>query len=304
MISASILAFSSLFAQAQHPEPHTQKVIVKNGELITELGSEANSDTSKEISITIHTSDAHEILSGLDQENGVKVMGSVKMITIDEDGNEQIVEFDLDDMPEGFDFDIQELGAGSLDGLPEMLEMMRGQQGDFDIEIDRLHGDSEHEGWGGEHNEHGQRGERGEHDGAWMFGRSDMGNNMPHMMDMGNMGQFMIMAQPNEHGQRGERGEHDGAWMFGRSDMGNNMPHMMDMGNMGQFMIMAQPMMMGQNRNPWSDNNRGNNDMAEEMHHRIDNLEEMVDEMHHRLDDLEGSLENIESMLHELLERR
>ena len=304
MISASILAFSSLFAQAQHPEPHTQKVIVKNGELITELGSEANSDTSKEISITIHTSDAHEILSGLDQEKGVKVMGSVKMITIDEDGNEQIVEFDLDDMPEGFDFDIQELGAGSLDGLPEMLEMMRGQQGDFDIEIDRLHGDSEHEGWGGEHNEHGQRGERGEHDGAWMFGRSDMGNNMPHMMDMGNMGQFMIMAQPNEHGQRGERGEHDGAWMFGRSDMGNNMPHMMDMGNMGQFMIMAQPMMMGQNRNPWSDSNRGNNDMAEEMHHRIDNLEEMVDEMHHRLDDLEGSLENIESMLHELLERR
>jgi tetrahydromethanopterin S-methyltransferase subunit G len=86
--------------------------------------------------------------------------------------------------------------------------------------------------------------------------------------------------------------------------MGNNMPRMMDMGNMGQFMIMAQPMMMGQNRNPWSDNNRGNNDMVEEMHHRIDNLEEMVDEMHHRLDDLEGSLENIESMLHELLERR
>ena len=259
MISASILAFSSLFAQAQHPEPHTQKVIVKNGEIITELGSEANSDTSKEISITIHTSDAHEILSGLDQEKGVKVMGSVKMITIDEDGNKQIVEFDLDDMPEDFDFDIQGLLGEELDGLPEMLGMMRGQQGDFDIEIDRLHGDSEHEGWGGEH---------------------------------------------DEHGQRGERGEHDGAWIFGRSDMGNDMPHMMDMGNMGQFMIMAQPMMMGQNRNPWSDNNRGNNDMVEEMHHRIDNLEEMVDEMHHRLDDLEGSLENIESMLHELLERR
>ncbi len=257
MISASILAFSSLFAQAQHPEPHTQKVIVKNGEIITELGSEANSDTSKEISITIHTSDAHEILSGLDQEKGVKIMGSVKMITIDEDGNKQIVEFDLDDMPEGFD--IQGLLGEELDGLPEMLGMMRGQQGDFDIEIDRLHGDSEHEGWGGEH---------------------------------------------DEHGQRGERGEHDGAWIFGRSDMGNNMPHMMDMGNMGQFMIMAQPMMMGQNRNPWSDNNRGNNDMVEEMHHRIDNLEEMVEEMHHRLDDLEGSLENIESMLHELVERR
>ena len=250
MLSVSILAFSSLFAQAQHPEPHTQKVIVKNGEIITELGSEAKTDTSKEISITIHASDAHEILSGLDQENGVKVMGSVKMITIDEDGNKQTVEFDLDDMPEGFDFDIQELGAGSLDGIPEMLEMMRGQQGDFDIEIDTLHGDSEHEGWDGEHD------------------------------------------------------EHDGVWMFDRSDMGNNMPHMMDMGNMGQFMIMAQPMMMGQNRNPWSDSNRGNNDMAEEMHHRIDNLEEMVDEMHHRLDDLEGSLENIESMLHELLERR
>jgi hypothetical protein len=268
MISASILAFSSLFAQAQHPEPHTQKVIVKNGEIITELGSEANSDTSKEISITIHTSDAHEILSGLDQEKGVKIMGSVKMITIDEDGNKQIVEFDLDDMPEGFDFDIQELGAGSLDGLPEMLEMMRGQQGDFDIEIDTLHGDSEHEGWGGEHDQHDQ------HD------------------------------QHGEHGERTQHGEHGGAWMFGRGDMGNNMPRMMDMGNMGQFMIMAQPMMMGQNRNPWSDNNRGNNDMAEEMHHRIDNLEEMVDEMHHRLDDLEGSLENIESMLHELLERR
>ena len=302
MISASILAFSSLFAQAQHPEPHTQKVIVKNGEIITELGSEANSDTSKEISITIHTSDAHEILSGLDQEKGVKVMGSVKMITIDEDGNKQIVEFDLDDMPEGFD--IQGLLGEELDGLPEMLGMMRGQQGDFDIEIDRLHGDSEHEGWGGEHDEHGQRGERGEHDGAWIFGRSDMSHDMPHMMDMGDMGQFMIMAQPNERGQRGERGEHDGAWIFGRSDMSNNMPHMMDMGNMGQFMIMAQPMMMGQNRNPWSDNNRGNNDMVEEMHHRIDNLEEMVDEMHHRIDNLEGSLENIESMLHELLERR
>jgi len=252
MISVSILAFSSLFAIAQHPEPHTQKVIVKNGEIITELGSEANTDTSKEISITIHASDAHEILSGLDEENGVKVMGSVKMITIDEDGNEQTVEFDLDDMPEGFDFDIQQLGAGSLDGLPEMLEMMRGPQGDLDLEIDMLHGDSEHD----EHDEHG------EHDGVWMFDRSDMGN------------------------------------------MGNNMPRMMDMGNMGQFMIMAQPMMMGQNRNPWSDNNRGNNDMVEDMHHRIDNLEEMVDEMHHRIDDLEGSLENIESMLHELLERR
>ena len=255
MISVSILAFSSLFAQAQHLEPHTQKVIVKNGEVITELGSEANSDTSKEISITIHPSDAHEILSGLNQENGIKVMGSVKMITIDEDGNEQHVEFDLDDMPEGFDFDIQGLLGEELDGLPEMLEMMRGHQGDFDIEIDRLHGDSEHEGWGGEHDEHGQRGEHGEHDGAWMFGRSNMGN-------------------------------------------------IMDMGNMGQFMIMAQPMMIGQNRNPWSDNNRRNNDMVEEMHHRIDNLEEMVEEMHHRLDDLEGSLGNIESMLHELLERR
>ena len=222
MISVSILAFSSLFAQAQHPESHTQKVIVKNGEIITELGSEANSDTSKEISITIRASDAH-------------------------------------DMPEGFDFDIQGLLGEELDELPEMLEMMRGHQGDFDIEIDRLHGDSEHEGWGGEY---------------------------------------------GEHGQRGEYGEHDGAWMFGRSNMGNNMPHMMDMGNMGQFMIMAQPMMMGQNRNPWGGNNRSNNDMVEEMHHRIDNLEEMVDEMHHRLDDLEGSLENIESMLHELLERR
>ena len=291
MISVSILAFSSLFAIAQHPEPHTQKVIVKNGEIITELGSEAKTDTSKEISITIHASDAHEILSGLDQENGVKVMGSVKMITIDEDGNKQTVEFDLDDMPEGFDFDIQELGAGSLDGLPEMLEMMRGQQGDFDIEIDTLHGDSEHEGWGGEHDqhdqhgEHGERDQQGEHDGAWMFDRSDMGNSMPRMIYMGNMGDNM----PH---------------MMDMGNMGNNMPHMMDMGNMGQFMIMAQPMMMGQNRNPWGDNNRGNNDMVEEMHHRIDNLEEMVDEMHHRLDDLEGSLENIESMLHELLERR
>ena len=248
MISASILAFSSLFAQAQHPEPHTQKVIVKNGEIITELGSEANSDTSKEISITIHTSDAHEILSGLDQEKGVKVMGSVKMITIDEDGNKQIVEFDLDDMPEDFDFDIQGLLGEELDGLPILGEMMRGQQGDFDIGIDRLHGDSEHEGWGDEHA------------GAWMFDRSDMGNNMPRMMDMND-------------------------WM----DM---------------EMIMVPPMMMGKYRNPWSDNNRGNNDMIEEMHHRLDNLEEMVDEMHHRLDDLEGSLENIESMLHELLERR
>ncbi|MDE0585549.1 MAG: hypothetical protein OSB63_02935 [Planctomycetota bacterium] len=262
MTSVSILALSSLLALAQNPEPHTQKVIVKNGEVITELGSEEKTGTSKEISITIHASDAHEILNGIDRENGVKVMGRVKMITIDEDGNEQTVEFDLDDMPEGFDFDIQQLGAGSLDGLPEMLEMMRGPQGDLDLEIDMLHGDSEHEGWGGEHGEH------------------------------------------DEHGQRDEHGEHDGAWMFGRSDMGNNMPRMMDMGNMGQFMIMAQPMMMGQNRNPWGDNNRGNNDMVEEMHHRIDNLEEMVDEMHHRIDDLEGSLENIESMLHELLERR
>ena len=265
MISLSILAFSSLFAQAQHPEPHTQKVIVKNGEVAIELDSQANADTSKEISITIHASDAHEILSGLDEENDVKVMGSVKMITIDEDGNEQIVEFDLGDMPEGFDFDIQELLGEDLDGLPEMLEMMRGQQGDFDIEIDMLHGDSEYEGWGGERDEHGEHDQRGEH---------------------------------------GERDQHDGAWMFGRSDMGNNMPRMMDMGNMGQFMIMAQPMMIGQNRNPWSDNNRRNNDMVEEMHHRIDNLEEMVEEMHHRLDDLEGSLGNIESMLHELLERR
>jgi len=250
MISVSILALSSLLAIAQNPEPHTQKVIVKNGKIITELGSESNTDTSKEISITIHASDAHEILSGLDQENGVKVMGSVKMITIDEDGNEQHVEFDLGDMPEGFDFDIHELLGEELDGLPIFGEMMRGQQGDFDIETDRLHSGSEHEGWDGEHD------------------------------------------------------EHDGVWMFDRSNMGNNMPHMMDMGNMGQFMIMAQPMMMGQNRNPWSDNNRGNNDMVEEMHHRIDNLEEMVDEMHHRIDDLEGSLENIESMLHELLERR
>ena len=261
MISVSILAFSSLLALAQNPEPHTQKVIVKNGEVITELGSEEKTGTSKEISITIHASDAHEILSGIDRENGVKVMGRVKMITIDEDGNEQTVEFDLDDMPEGFDFDIQQLGAGSLDGLPEMLEMMRGQQSGFDIEIDMLHGDSEHEGWGGEHGEMKDR-------------------------------------------MKGYLGEHDGAWMFDRSDMGNNMPRMMDMGNMGQFMIMAQPMMMGQNRNPWSNNNRSNNDMVEEVHHRIDNLEEMVDEMHHRLDDLEGSLENIESMLHELLERR
>ena len=133
MISASILAFSSLFAQAQHPEPHTQKVIVKNGKVITELGSEANTDTSKEISITIHTSDAHEILSGLDQENGAKVMGSVKMITIDEDGNEQHVEFDLGDMPEGFDFDIHELLGEELDGLPILGEMMRGQQGDLSL---------------------------------------------------------------------------------------------------------------------------------------------------------------------------
>ena len=248
MISASILAFSSLFAQVQNPEPHTQKVIVKDGEIITEIGPEANYDTSKEISITIHTSDAHEILSGLDRENGVKVMGSVKMITIDEDGNEQHVEFDLDDMPEDFDFDVQGLLGEELDGLPKMLEMMRGQRGDFDIEIDRLHSDSELEGWGDEH------------DGAWMFGRSDKGNNMPHMMDMDD-------------------------WM----DMG---------------MIMVPPMMMGKYRNPWSDNNSRNNDMVNEMHHRIDNLEDMVNEMHHRIDDLSSSLENIESMLHELLGRR
>ena len=74
--------------------------------------------------------------------------------------------------------------------------------------------------------------------------------------------------------------------------------------NMGWLQELPNPMMMGKYRNPWSDNNRGNNDMIEEMHHRIDNLEEMVDEMHHRIDNLEGSLENIESMLHELLERR
>ena len=73
--------------------------------------------------------------------------------------------------------------------------------------------------------------------------------------------------------------------------MGNNMPRMMDMNDwMDMEMIMVPPMMMGKYRNPWSDNNRGNNDMIEEMHHRLDNLE--------------GSLENIESMLHELLERR
>jgi tetrahydromethanopterin S-methyltransferase subunit G len=86
--------------------------------------------------------------------------------------------------------------------------------------------------------------------------------------------------------------------------MENNMPRMMDMGNMGEIMIMTQPMMMGQDRNQWRGNDRGDNDIAEEMHHRLDDLEEMVDEMHHRLDDLEDSLENIEAMLHELLERR
>jgi hypothetical protein len=256
MISISILAFSSLLAIAQNPEPHVQKVIVKNSEIITELGSESNTDTSKEISISIHASDAHEILSGLDQENGVKVMGSVKMITIDEDGNEQIVEFDLDDMPEGFDFDIQQLGAGSLDGLSGMLEMMRGEHGEHD-----------------EHGEHGEHGEHDEHGGVWRFDSDfDMENNMPRMMDM--------------------------------DDMRHNMPRMMDMGNMGEIMIMTQPMMMGQDRNQWRGNDRGDNDIAEEMHHRLDDLEEMVDEMHHRLDDLEDSLENIEAMLHELLERR
>jgi tetrahydromethanopterin S-methyltransferase subunit G len=87
--------------------------------------------------------------------------------------------------------------------------------------------------------------------------------------------------------------------------MGNNMPRMMDMNDwMDMEMIMVPPMMMGKYRNPWSDNNSRNNDMVNEMHHRIDNLEDMVNEMHHRIDDLSSSLENIESMLHELLGRR
>jgi hypothetical protein len=41
-----MITFSSLLTPTQEPEPHQQKVIVRRGQVIAELGFEAKTDTN------------------------------------------------------------------------------------------------------------------------------------------------------------------------------------------------------------------------------------------------------------------
>lgn len=298
MISISVLALSSLFAQAENPQPQ-QKVIIKREHVITDADKQHDAD--------------------------VEVEGKVKIISII-NGEKTVQEYDLNDMPEGFDVDIQHMGGEGIDSLPpHVLEMIEGQLGDIEIDLDDMHGNIEvdirhmgaeslddlpahiremieHENFDGSENsfqfeildsECGDEqdckdeqdcgfdeiytGRGNGHGGMWMMDMDQMGRGMPHMMDMRDMGQMMFMMSP-QMGQMRNMQRH------------GNMRGMRNMPNMRDFGGLHQMHQMHQSRENHGDRRNNHNDVAEEMHHR--------------LDELEGRLDNIEAVLHELLERR
>ena len=277
MITVSILAFSSLFAQAEQPQPHQQKVIIKRSHVITD----SKDDVQKEITVTIESDDAQNILNNVEYQDSAEVMGRVKVVTIDENGNQNVQEFDINDMPEGFDVDVHHLGLDSLGDLPpHLLEVVEGELGEFVIDIEDL-SDSMHDGF----------------EFIISDERDDVCANCQDR-DRGRDNRRDPKKMTFIGQGRGSNNNHGGMWM---TDMGNmNMPHMMDMGNM---MIVMAPQMGQTNEMP---NMRGFNDLHQ-MHQGRDNHDDQNDvaeELRHRLDDLEGRLDDIEDMLHKLLERR
>ncbi|HIA38251.1 MAG TPA: hypothetical protein EYN86_01880 [Planctomycetes bacterium] len=312
MISVSILAFSSLFAQAEQPQPQ-HKVIITREHVI----SDSKGDAQQEISVEINAHELHEMQGENHGKNEVKVMGRVKMITIDENGNKTVEEYDLNDMPHNLDVDVHHMGVDALNDLPpHVLEMIEGQLGGLHIEIDGIRSmkeceiDSDCESGCESDREYDGRDELHSHDDR-DHDHSDYKRDEERNWRSG-----------NEHssGNWGRQNDRGGMWIMDMDDMGT--PHMMDMDNMRNMPNMRNfggSHHMNQGRNDRNDRNNGAEEMhhrldevTEEAHHRLDEvaeeahhrLDDVTGEMHHRLDELESRLDNIEAMLQELLERR